>query len=232
MGDVPHPLDNLIWNSLGTRHSCFCKSSGNARKFIDEISPLGAFQGDENEAMISFAEIVPVGVTLGLFLFNEFEPRDGWEIVACVPLLEMVRDPTVPLNFVDSDRIVVLGDEDAAEMRELVELTKPGPFGSRTHHLGCYYGIRCESSGRLISVSGERMKVPGYTEVSAVCTHPDYLGKGYARTLMGKVIGGIEKRGERALLHVRANNDRAIRLYEQLGFSQRWSGYYALLRKT
>ncbi len=71
---------------------------------------------------------------------------------------------------------------DVPEMVALAELTKPGPFGTRTRELGEYLGIR--KTKRLVAMAGERLHLPGYTEVSAVCTHPDFQGRGYARELM------------------------------------------------
>ena len=114
-------------------------------------------------------------------------------------------------------------------MIELTALTKPGPFGPRTHELGTYVGIR--DGGKLVAMAGERLKVPGYTEVSAVCTHPDHLGKGYARVLMKEVMRAIRERGETPFLHVRGDNARAIALYERLGFRSDDRGYFAVLRR-
>jgi predicted GNAT family acetyltransferase len=115
-------------------------------------------------------------------------------------------------------------------MIELTTLTKPGPFGPRTHELGTYLGIRRE--GKLVAMAGERLKVPGYTEVSAVCTHPEYLGNGYAQALMSAVMRGIRERGETPFLHVRGDNDRAIKVYEKLGFRTRKQGHFAVIRKV
>jgi predicted GNAT family acetyltransferase len=125
--------------------------------------------------------------------------------------------------------MVELGDKDSPEMLELTALTKPGPFGRRTHELGYYVGIR--AAGKLVAMAGERMKVPGYTEVSAVCTHPDHLGKGYAAALMTEVMRSIRGRGEKPFLHVRSDNSRAIAIYERLGFRKRSEGHYAVLRR-
>jgi predicted GNAT family acetyltransferase len=127
-------------------------------------------------------------------------------------------------------QIVELGVGDSPEMLELTALTKPGPFGPRTHELGYYVGIR--DGGKLVAMAGERMKVPGHTEVSAVCTHPDHLGKGYAAALMKEVMRSIRERAEIPFLHVRSDNSRAIAIYERLGFSKRWEGHYAVLRRV
>jgi predicted GNAT family acetyltransferase len=126
--------------------------------------------------------------------------------------------------------IAELGLQDSPEMIELTSLTKPGPFGPRTHELGTYLGIRSE--GKLVAMAGERLKVPGYTEVSAVCTHPDQTGRGYARILMTEIMGRILGRGETPILHSRGDNTRAIDLYKRLGFRERKSGHFAVLRKA
>ena len=124
----------------------------------------------------------------------------------------------------------LLGNDDSAEMIELTALTKPGPFSTRTHELGAYFGIR--EGSKLVAMAGERLKVPGYTEVSAVCTHPDHNGKGYARVLMIEVMRVIRERGETPFLHVRQDNERAIALYERLGFIKRHWGHFAVIRAS
>jgi predicted GNAT family acetyltransferase len=126
--------------------------------------------------------------------------------------------------------VLELGAPDSPDMVALTALTKPGPFGTRTHELGAYIGIRFQ--GKLIAMAGERLKIPGYTEVSAVCTHPDHLGKGYARILMSEIMRRIRDRGETPFLHVRRDNSRAIALYERLGFQARKLGHFAVLRRT
>jgi ribosomal protein S18 acetylase RimI-like enzyme len=183
------------------------------------------------ESFAGLAGLVGVGGTAALFLDGEYEPRSGWEWVGSAPLLEMVcENGGLHQERPDSAaEIIPLGAPEAAEMVELATLTKPGPFGLRTHELGTYVGIRCE--GKLVAMAGERLKVPGYTEVSAVCTHPEYLGKGYAGALMTEVMRGIRERGEIPFLHVRKDNLRAVALYERLGFRTRSMPHYTLLRK-
>jgi predicted GNAT family acetyltransferase len=126
-------------------------------------------------------------------------------------------------------RIVPLTDADAPEMLALARLTEPGPFFERTHQLGDFFGIRLE--GRLAAMAGERMKPPGFTEVSGVCTHPDYRGRGLAGALTRRVCAQIVARGETPFLHAIASNTTAIRLYEELGFSYRRNIQFPLLRR-
>jgi predicted GNAT family acetyltransferase len=166
-----------------------------------------------------------------VFLEQPYERRDGWDYIAGAPLLQMVCENghATPSSSA-SPAMVELGAKDSPEMLKLTALTKPGPFGPRTHELGYYVGIR--DAGKLVAMAGERMKVPGYTEVSAVCTHPDHLGKGYAAALMTEVMRSIRARGEKPFLHVRSDNSRAIAIYERLGFRKRSDGHYAVLRRN
>jgi predicted GNAT family acetyltransferase len=115
--------------------------------------------------------------------------------------------------------IVRLTDADAPEMLALARLTEPGPFLPRTHIMGAFSGVRIE--GRLAAMAGERMRFPGYTEVSGVCTHPDFRGRGLARRLSAAVLAAIDAREEQAFLHAWKTNHAAIALYESLGFELR-----------
>lgn len=224
----PHPLDNVIWQALNTRQAGFARVAGQVRKFADEVGPLSGMSEFNDEGFSSLAELAANGNVVALFLPEAWQPRTGWQVVAEAPLAQMVREKPVALA-IPAHEIIALGNADSVDMMELTALVKPGPFGSRTHELGNFFGIR--DGGKLVAMAGERMKVPGHSEVSAVCTHPDYLGRGYAAALMGKVIDGIEKRGETPFLHVRADNDRAVSLYERLGFRQRWKGHFAALQR-
>jgi predicted GNAT family acetyltransferase len=115
--------------------------------------------------------------------------------------------------------MVTLGAADVPEMMALVELTKPGPFGGRTHELGHFLGIGID--GRLAAMTGERMKPDNYTEMTAVCVHPDFRGRGYAQALLAAVSRGIVARGEIPFLHVFSENHSAIALYKRQGMTIR-----------
>lgn len=116
---------------------------------------------------------------------------------------------------------------DAPQMVALAELTEPGPFRLRTMELGNFYGVFHRD--RLVSMAGKRMHMPGFIEVSGVCTHPDARGLGYARRLMNIVIGEIEQSGRTPFLHAWENNP-ATRLYEALGFSFTRTFHLAVLK--
>jgi predicted GNAT family acetyltransferase len=128
-----------------------------------------------------------------------------------------------------ADPAELLTDDDAAEMLALAKLTEPGPFAEQTHRLGRFIGIHAE--GRLIAMAGERMRLPGYTEVSAVCTHPDHRGHGHGRRLSATVAAHIQARGETPFLHAWSTNRPAIALYESLGFVLRTELHIVVLER-
>jgi predicted GNAT family acetyltransferase len=226
-----HPLDNIIWSALTTRQTQFADSCGNARRFMPEVTALGAIRERTPETYEELAGLLEPRGTVALFLETPYQPRQGWSVIAGAPLLQMVCENGVESSAASSTgqaEITELGLADSQEMIELTALTKPGPFGKRTHELGTYLGIR--RGEKLVAMAGERMKVPGWTEVSAVCTHPDHTGHGYARILMLEVMRVIRTRGETPFLHVREDNGRAIQLYERLGFSTRTRWHFVVLR--
>jgi predicted GNAT family acetyltransferase len=140
----------------------------------------------------------------GLFLEAPPQVPDGLTVVVTLPLLQMIyenrkRAPLTPA--LPGDGLIELTESDVPEMMALAELTKPGPFGRRTRELGKYLGIR--RSGTLVAMAGEQLRLPGFTEVSAVCTHPDHVGHGYAGTLITALVEQIRNGSEVPFLHVR-----------------------------
>jgi ribosomal protein S18 acetylase RimI-like enzyme len=226
-----HPLDNVIWTALTTRQTAFAESHTQARRFVPEVTSLAGFNEPTPEGYESLAGLLNGRGTIALFLEEPYQPHAGWELVARTPLWQMVcENGNAPTATASEPELIELGPADSAEMIELTTLTKPGPFNKRTHELGTYLGIR--SAGKLVAMAGERLKVPGHTEVSAVCTHPEHTGHGYARILMTEVMRRIRSRGETSFLHVREDNARAIELYHRLGFKRRQLSHLAVLRKN
>ncbi len=227
-----HPLDNVVWRALNTRQAELAESKGEACRFIPEISELGALLEPTEKGYDSLADLMSAGETINLSLDQPFQPRRGLGLIFGGPMLQMVysgRNCAGLMSPAVDPQIVELGAKDAADMVELTELTKPGPFTRRTHELGTYLGIR--GNGKLVAMVGERLKVPGFTEVSAVCTHPEHTGRGYARLLMTELMRRILDRGEMSFLHVRESNRRAIEIYERLGFVKRVTRQHVVLRK-
>ncbi len=230
-----HPLDNVIWQALTTRQTHCAEICGEARWFLRDITLLSAFREPSDKGYDSLAELAGPGGTAALFLDEPHRARPGWELIAGPPLLQMIFENSgLPASPAAGDSVIVeLSQKDSPEMVELATLTKPGPFGTRTHELGTYLGIRRRvgDKEKLVAMAGERLKVPGHTEVSAVCTHPDHTGRGYAGTLMTEVMRRIIARGEIPFLHTREDNLRAIELYRRLGFRTRLRSHLALLRR-
>jgi predicted GNAT family acetyltransferase len=227
-----HLLDNVIWNALNTSQAQLGVASGSARKFHKDVNLLAGLSEPTNEAYDSLANLVDVGERVGLFLDAEPKPPDNWKIVASIPLLQMLYENAASAapSETAGHMFSALGEADVPEMLALTKLTKPGPFVKRTREMGDYFGIGQE--GTLVAMAGERLRLPGFTEISAVCTHPEHIGKGYARRLIALLLGRIQARGERAFLHVREDNTRAVELYRRLGFRTRVSLKYALLLRA
>lgn len=226
-----HALDNVIWQALTTRQADFAEVVGQARRFVPEVTSLTAVSQTDAEGYTCLATLVGSGGAAAVFLDHPFSGREGWTVVGGAPLLEMVcfNGNAAPAPAPSLPQITELGPQDSPDMVELAALTKPGPFGSRTHELGTYLGIR--SNGKLVAMAGERLKVPGYTEVSAVCTRPEHTGKRYAQVLMTELMRRIRSRGETPFLHVREDNLRAVQIYERLGYRVRVLLHYVLLRR-
>ena len=223
-----HPLDNPIWESLVSGHARFAQGAGSARRFEPEVSVLAGFSGEVEDGLAALAGVAAAGETVAVFMERAPKAAPGWTVVRGGELLQMVRAQG---DFPASAReLVELGAGDAEEMLALAELARPGPFSRRTRELGLYLGVR--EGGRLAAMSGERLKLPGWTEISAVCSHPDHLGRGHAAALVSEVGRRIVERGDRPFLHVLPGNARAIALYERLGFRTRTAFRYAVLRRV
>jgi ribosomal protein S18 acetylase RimI-like enzyme len=225
-----HPLDNPIWQALLTTHAGFAENCNGARKFPREVSVLAGFPEAKPEHYDSLATLLSPDERVGLFLQEPPCPPAPWSVVSTGPLLQMLcenRRAASPAPRSSEQEFSRLSNTDVPEMLALTKLTKPGPFGARTHEMGDYFGIR--RGGILAAMAGERLRLPGYTEISAVCTHPDHLGHGYATALIGMFMDRICSRGELPFLHVRSENTRAIQVYERIGFTKRALLQYTML---
>jgi ribosomal protein S18 acetylase RimI-like enzyme len=216
--DIQRELDNPFWSSLTTRHAHIAQGGTLARRYPVAISPIAGVPGVGPANIAALQALVEVGDDMGTV--GPFVPAlpENWETLYESQITQMIRVDRSPLPEGDVGASI-LGAADVAEMLALVEVTKPGPFRQRTIELGTYLGIR--EGGRLIAMAGERTWVGDFREVSAICTHPDAQGRGYARALMGRVINRMLRAGETPILHVESSNLRAIDIYLALGFVRR-----------
>jgi len=222
-----HPLERPVWASLTTHHASLSEGNKLARRFARDVNLFASPCDDSPEALAALAALVQPGETVFLAQVPKIVIPPGLVEVKAGEIVQMVATRTI-MSDTTGD-ILVLTDEDAPEMLELATLTEPGPFLARTHIMGLFRGIRV--GGRLVAMAGERMRFPGFTEVSGVCTHPEFRGRGLARRLSAAVVAGIEARGDRAFLHAWKTNQSAISLYEGLGFEVRSEVNVAVLKR-
>ncbi len=228
-GEGTSALDSPAWHALCGAQVGLGTRFGRAARFDPEISPFGGFRGvpgrSEWEDMVRLTG--PAGRVA--IVGDCGKPPPGWEVVWSIEVAQMLgplAEEAVGRDLralADSGEAtaepVPLGVADVEGMLELARLTRPGPFFSRAIEFGGYVGIR--RAGRLVAMAGERMRPPGYAEISAVATHPDVRGNGLGCLLVRAMAARISRRGERPFLHVALENERAYRLYAWLGFTTR-----------
>ncbi|MEV6236049.1 GNAT family N-acetyltransferase [Lentzea sp. NPDC051838] len=206
-------LDNAVHAALTGPHAHLAERQGNALRYQPDVSPFTALPDDPSEA--DWKDLAALSPRTALNRPG-IEPPDGWLVETRMQVRQYVGDGIAAAPDAEAVRLTA---EDVPEMLELTDLTKPGPFLPRTIEMGTYLGVR--QGGRLVAMAGERLRLPGWTEISAVCTHPDAQGQGLGTRLLLAVAHGIQQRGESPFLHVLASNTNAVRLYENLGFRLR-----------
>ena len=222
-----HPLERPVWASLTTHHAPLSEGNKLARRFARDVNLFASPCDDTPAALAALAALVQPGETVFLAQVPKIVIPPGLVEVKAGEIVQMVA--TRAMMSDTTGDILVLTEEDAPEMLELATLTEPGPFLARTHTMGTFLGIRI--GGRLAAMAGERMRFPGYTEVSGVCTHPEFRGRGFARRLSTAIAASIQARGDQAFLHAWKANHSAISLYEGLGFKLRTEVNAAMLKR-
>lgn len=208
-----HVLDRPVWHSLVGAHAHFARRQGAAAAYDPQVANFAGTEADGDAAWADLRTVL--AGRSGILPGSPFPIPGDLHVAMRIPVFQMVADGWRPEPDPEA---VVLGPADAAEMLDLAGRTRPGPFEPRTRELGTYVGYRVD--GRLVAMAGERFHPPGYTEVSAVCTDPDFRGRGFAERAMRTVAAGIVARGEVPFLHVATHNP-AVALYERLGFRTR-----------
>ena len=221
-------LDHPVWNSLSERHLALSVGDALARRYDPDINVFAAACDDSLDALEALSDLPETGEMIFLLQVGEITYPSGFEVLKSGPGVQMVAE--TPIETIDGpDVIVRLGDAHAADMLALAALTEPGPFLAETHKMGRFWGV--VRDGRLAAMAGERFQPPGFTELSGVCTHPDFEGEGLGKRLSAHVAHDIQARGETPFLHAWSSNNRAIGLYERLGFKARAAVKAVALRR-
>jgi ribosomal protein S18 acetylase RimI-like enzyme len=213
---VEHLLDNVVWAAVTGTQAGLAERRGRAARYRPAVSPFAALPGEPAEQdWADLATLAGPGEDVVITGVPRTPPA-GWEIRGGTDGVQLDGSA---LEVRPEPEAVLLGAADVPEMLDLVARTRPGPFQPDTYRMGTYLGIR--RNGALVAMAGERMRPPGWSEISAVCTDPAHRGHGLATRLVRAVGAAIRERGEVPFLHAAAHNTTAIRLYEHLGFTLR-----------
>lgn len=210
-----YKLDNPVWFSLSETHKDFAIEYGDIKFYHPDYCPFGGFINGENttKAITEYSKLTSSFYSIGQKPIVPNELQLKGELI-CHQMI--IYDPIIS-KF--EDTIIPLGETQLENLLELVQIVYPEYFKKKTYTLGNYYGIY--KNDTLVAVTGERMQMDGYIEVSAVITHPDHLGKGYAKQLVAHTVNTILSQNKIPFLHVAESNTGAIQLYEKLGFKTR-----------
>ena len=221
-------LENPVYHSLLLNDHHLGFGSEKVKWFDPDVSPFAGFVQDYKDGFNDLYQSLPTGRTILYATPFTLTQIMNWKLLVEIKGLQFLYDGD-PVIEQDLFHPVLLEQQHVEQMMQLAALTKPGPFGARTIEFGHYYGVFEDE--RLVAMTGQRLHIENYTEVSAVCTHPDYLGKGYATALVQHQMNLILRHRQIPFLHVRADNQRAIAVYERLGFVLQGEMNFYLLRK-
>jgi len=215
---MDHPLDDMIWGALHGAHHALALRRDAAVRYPDGMPPFAALRGEPVAALEELASLMAPDAAVALTSPLPDPLPTGWKTLGEIRLIQMVCEGSIAPPEVMPE---LLSADDVPEMLALVEATQPGPFGPRSIELGRYVGYRSEQ-GALLAMAGERLRPPGYTEVSAVCTHPDARRKGLGEAATRGIAAVAQRRGEVPFLHLEASkSDVLVPFYERLGFARR-----------
>ena len=226
---MEHVLNSPAWNALVSGNSNLSFGNEQVKDFDKEVSPFAALKETSEENFQTLYELIPEGSVLLFVSPVEMEIPSLWKVLNCIKGIQMIFKSEIEQGE-PSLKLIPLTEEHVPQMLALTKLTNPGPFASRTIDFGHYHGVF--DGDRLVAMAGQRLHIFNYAEISAVCTHPDYLGRGYAKQLLIYQINRINAASEIPFLHVRYDNERAIKVYESLGFSTRREIYFYVMQKT
>jgi ribosomal protein S18 acetylase RimI-like enzyme len=231
MLDLPVTLfANPVWNALHSVHRRLAvpalgswplaepgKAGVLARRYPAEVVPFVSIAEPSAGAMAQLRDLMNAEEAAWI-IAEELVEGPGLRRVRTLDCFQMVLPQEVRLPEGEfGSPIVRLDGTNAREMVELTDVAFPGFFRPRTYEMGSYFGIR-GPSGQLIAMGGERLKLDGYSEVSAVCTHPDFRGHAYGTAIIWEIVRLQRRQGVVSFLHVGCANEGAVKLYNRMGF--------------
>lgn len=223
-----HILDNPAWNALISANSDLALGDDEVRYFPPEVSPFAGFKKVSAESLQQLYEMLDADRVAAIITSEDLSVPGSWKILFQASLFQMTCQ-----NYRQGSSMlpefVPLGKEHVMQMIELTKLTNPGPFAERTIEFGHYSGIFQDD--KLVAMAGQRLHAFNYSEISAVCTHPEHLGKGYGTALVRQQAERILQSGNIPFLHVRKDNQNAIKIYEKMGFSIRKEMNFCVIRR-
>lgn len=219
-------LDNPAWHALISGNSNLAYGTDTVKFFDKDVAPFVGFNENSVENFDALYELITHDGLVAFVSPHQTAIPGKWKLLRHVPCLQMVHKGSVAQVNAD---IIDLTNAHVPQMLALTELTKPGPFRQRTIDFGPFQGIF--ENEKLVAMAGQRMAPLPYVEVTAVCTHSDHTGKGYAKQLLLSQVSRIIREGYIPFLHVRDDNHRAIKVYESVGFVTRTDIHFYMLRK-
>ena len=228
---MDHILDNMIWNAITTGNNDIAIINGDVGCYLPDIAPFAGMKIFNEVNLKKLYEFIPANRSVAISSLNKMDHDESkWKLLQPMDVTQMTYEHSVKTFATKNNSLIVpLSDEHVPQMMELTALTKPGPFLQQTIRFKKYFGIFIE--GRLAAMTGQRMHPRPYMEVSAVCSHPDFRGLGYAKTLMLHVMKIILDNSFVPFLHVLSNNINAIELYKAIGFQTRKQIFVDVIRR-
>jgi len=221
-------LDDIFWEALSGPQAKFASGGGAARRYARGFSPILGFADREHPDFEALAPFCDPGERFYVDTWSG-PASDGWTIAIEKKMKRMLWSGELP----EEDPALRTRPLDASHAQQAVDLamlTNPGPFGLRTIELGEYFGVF--EGERLVAMAGERLQAGPYRELSGVCTHPDFQGRGLARRLSNKIVRLQMQRGQQPFLHVISSNENAHALYERMGFRDYCETVVRVVEKT